>query len=79
MNIGGGGVGGHGGNGASGKTINGKNGINANGHSVGFPTTGSGDTNVKSQGICGLMPLAVTNKSQDSSYQLFAHHQQLPM
>lgn len=38
-----GGVGGAGGNGTSGKTINGKNGINANGHSAGVLTTGSGD------------------------------------
>jgi hypothetical protein len=38
-----GGVGGSGGNGTSGKTINGKNGIDANGHSLGLPTTGSGD------------------------------------
>jgi hypothetical protein len=38
-----GGVGGNGGNGTSGKTINGKNGIDANGHSLGGATNGSGD------------------------------------
>jgi len=39
-----GGVGGNGGNGTSGKTINGKNGIDANGHSLAGATTGSGET-----------------------------------
>jgi hypothetical protein len=38
-----GGIGGNGGNGTSGKTINGKNGIDANGHSLAGATTGSGD------------------------------------
>jgi hypothetical protein len=38
-----GGVGGNGGNGTSGKTINGKNGIDANGHNLGVAPTGSGD------------------------------------
>jgi hypothetical protein len=38
-----GGLGGNGGNGTSGKTINGKNGIDANGHNFGIATTGSGD------------------------------------
>ncbi len=38
-----GGVGGNGGNGTSGKTINGKNGIDANGHGLGVAPSGSGD------------------------------------
>lgn len=38
-----GGIGGNGGNGTSGKTINGKNGVDANGHSLGAVTSGSGD------------------------------------
>jgi hypothetical protein len=38
-----GGVGGNGGNSTIGKTINGKNGVDANGHSLGAATIGSGD------------------------------------
>jgi hypothetical protein len=38
-----GGVGGNGGNGTSGKTINGKTGIDANGHSLGGAAMGFGD------------------------------------